>query len=315
MADGMLSQFVPAYGYGKKTKKMETTPHKYDKETMNYFIQGMRAGEKYGVPQLDKQTLAGMAMQEGPTHAFGFNEHLFNKNNKQAVQVKDKLIADGVSPRAATFAASVFDKQQVAKRNSIPFEMAWNGLGVNAFGQSGKQYAEFVNKQKELLQDPKNASFVSWLDKTYDTNFDSPAEAYATNISKVDQAVIPNATFFKSNLQKKLLEKGYTDDAKALQGMDDFEVRAAALNMYKQLAGVSPSQTASTEIDRAKTTSKGKFVDPERYQRAVGSMGQTTNDIAANPNIINEINRTINPDAYKEPSWFENPLYRARNLF
>jgi hypothetical protein len=314
MADGMLSQFVPAYGYGKKTKKIETTPHKYDKETMNYFIQGMRAGEKYGVPQLSKETLAGMAMQEGPTHAFGFNEDKFNINNKQAVQVRDKLVADGMPKRAATFAASILDKQQVSDRTKIPFPMAWNGTGVNAFGQSGRQYAEFVNKQQELLKDPKNASFVSWLDKAYDTNFDSPAEAYATNISKVDQAVIPNATFFKENLQKKLIEKGYTADAKALQGMDDFEVRAAALNMYKQLAGVAPSKTPSTDIDRASTTSKGKFVDPERYQRAVSSMGQTTNDIAANPNIINEINKTINPDEYKEPSWFENPLYRVRNM-
>jgi hypothetical protein len=315
MADGMLSQFVPAYGYGKKTKKMETTPHKYDKETMNYFIQGMRAGEKYGVPQLDKQTLAGMAMQEGPTHAFGFNENMFNKNNKQAVQVKEKLIADGISPRAATFAASVFDKQQVAARKNVPFEMAWNGLGVNAYGQSGKQYAELVGKQKELLQDPKNASFVSWLDKAYDMSFDSPAEAYATNISKVDETVIPNASFFKSNLQKKLIEKGYKEDAKALEGMDDFQVRAAALNMYKQLAGVAPSKTSSVDLDRSYTISKGAFADPERYQRAVETMGQTTKNISANPNIVNEINRTINPDAYKEPSWFENPLYRVRNLF
>ena len=315
MADGMLSQFAPAYGYGKKTKKMETTPHRYDKETMNYFIQGMRAGEKYGVPQLDKQTLAGMAMQEGPTHAFGFNENMVNKNTNQAVAVRDSLVEEGVPRRAATFAASVFDKQQVAARKGVPFEMAWNGLGTNAYGQSGREYAKLVEKQKEMLTDPKNAQFVSWFDKTYDTNFNTPAEAYATNISKVDEAVIPNANFFKTNLQKKLIEKGYTADAQALEGMDEFQVRAAALNMYKQLAGVAPSKTSSTDLDRSYTISKGAFADPERYQRAVETMGQTTKDIAANPNIVNEINRTINPDAYKEPSWFENPLYRFRNMF
>lgn len=97
--------------------------------------------------------------------------------------------------------------------------------------------------------------------------------------------------------------------------MDDFEVRAVALNMYKKLAGVAPSQTASTNLDRSYTISKGAFADPERYAKSVETMKQTTNDIAANPNIVNEINRTINPDAYVEPKWSENPLYRLRNLF
>lgn len=313
MADGMLSQFAPAYGYSKKTKKMETTPHRYDKETMNYFIQGMRAGEKYGVPQLDKQTLAGMAMQEGPTHPFGFNE--FNKNNKEAAKIREKLIADGVDASAASFAAAIFDKNQVATRKNIPFPMAWNGSKVNAYGQSGREYADFVEKQKEMLSSPKNAQFVSWFDSAYDTAFKTPADAYTTNISKVDSAIIPNASSFKENLQNKLIQKGYTADAKALEGMDDWEVRAAALNMYKKLADVTPSKTASTSLDKSWVTSKGAFADPERYQRAVETMGQTTKDIAANPNIVNEINRTINPDAYKEPSWFENPLYRIRNLF
>jgi len=313
MADGMLSQFVPAYGYGKKTKKMETTPHKYDKEMMNYFIQGMRAGEKYGVPQLDKQTLAGMAMQEGPTHPFGFNQ--FNKNNKEAAKIREKLIADGVDASAASFAAAVFDKNQVATKKNIPFPMAWNGIGTNAYGQSGRDYASFVEKQKEMLASPKNAAFVSWFDKAYDTNFATPAEAYTTNINKVDSAIIPNASSFKENLQNKLIQKGFKDDAKALEGMDDFEVRAAALNMYKKLAGVAPSTTASTNLDRSYTISKGSFADPERYEQSAKTMKQTTENIAANPNIVNEINRTINPDAYKEPSWFENPLYRFRNMF
>lgn len=315
MADGMLSQFAPAYGYGKKTKKMETTPHRYDKETMNYFIQGMRAGEKYGVPQLDKQTLAGMAIQEGPTHPFGFNSSGFNKNNKEAIKVRDKLIADGVEPSAATFAASIFDKDQVAKRKNIPFTMAWNGSGTSAYGQTGREYAQLVEKQKEMLKDPKNAGFVSWLDQAYDTNFNSPSEAYVTNISKVDSSIIPNASSFKENLQNKLLQKGLTADAKSLEGMDDWEVRAAALNMYKKLAGVEPSRSPSTSLDKSWVTSKGQYADPERYQKSVERMGQTSRDIAANPNIVNEINRTINPDAYKEPSWFENPLYRFRNMF
>lgn len=311
----MLSQFVPAWGYGTKTNKMETTPHKYDKETMNFFIQGMRAGEKYGVPQLSKDTLAAMAMQEGPTHAFGFNSKLFNTNNKEAVKIRDKLVNEGVPSAAATFAASIFDKQQVSDRKKIPFAMAWNGAGTNSFGQTGRQYAQFVEKQRELVKDPKNAEFVNWLNQVYDTNFSSPSEAYASNISKVDESIIPNATSFKELLQKRLLDKGYTEDAKALQGLDDFEVRAVALNMYKKLADVAPSQTSSTSIDRSKVISKGTWVDMNRYKQAVDSMNQTTKDIAANPNIVNEINRTINPDVYVEPSWTENPLYRLRNLF
>lgn len=207
MADGMLSQFAPAYGYGKKTKKMETTPHKYDKETMNYFIQGMRAGEKYGVPQLDKATLAGMAMQEGPTHPFGFNSSAFNTQNKEAVKVRDKLIADGVESSAATFAASVFDKEQVAKRKNIPFAMAWNGSGKSAYGQSGREYAQLVEKQKEMLQDPKNASFVSWLNSAYDNTFNTPAEGYTTNINKIDSSIIPNASSLKKTCKPSFCKK------------------------------------------------------------------------------------------------------------
>lgn len=313
--DGLLSQFVPAYRYGKKTKKRETTPHNFDPDAMNFYIQGMRAGEKYGVPQLDKATMAAIALQEGPTHPFGFNVAGFNFNNKKAVEIRDKMIEDGVDKKAATFAASVFDKNQTAQRLNIPFTLAWNGTGVNAYGQSGRQYASLVEQQKQMLADPKNAPFISWFNSAYDNNFKTPAQGYVSNLSEIEKTIIPDSSSFKEGLKEKLLQKGYVEDAKALEGMNEDDVSAVALNMYRKLAGVAPAKTSQPILDKMNATSKGVMLDINYAKRLNKRLGETTENIMGSPNIVNEINRTVNPDVYVEPTWSENPLYRLRNLF
>lgn len=149
--------------FGAKDK-LETMPSTVDKETLNDFVSAMRAGEKYGVPQLPPEYLASMLMKEGRSD-FGYNK--FDKNNQKAQIIAEKLMQEGFDPDSAGFGAALYDKMQVANRLKIPFATAWNGLGVNRFGKSGQEYAKEISSGFEAVINPRNQPLLNTIKEAY----------------------------------------------------------------------------------------------------------------------------------------------------
>ena len=144
--------------------RLETISSAVDKGTMEDFIKAMRAGEKYGVPQLPPEYLASMLMKEGRSD-FGYND--YNTNNPKARMVAEMLIKEGFNPAQAGFGAAILDKMQVANRLKIPFATAWNGLGVNRQGQTGQQYAQGITSGFEAVNHPRNQPLVNTIREAY----------------------------------------------------------------------------------------------------------------------------------------------------
>lgn len=171
-------RYNPRNKFGAKDR-LETISSAVDRSTMEDFIRAMRAGEKYGVPQLPPEYLASMLMKEGRSD-FGYNE--FNKNNPKARMIAEMLIQEGFNPDSAGFGAAVFDKMQTAKRLKVPFATAWNGLGVNPQGQTGQQYAQGISKGFEAVIHPRNAPMLNIIREAY--NYQPPqAQAQPQGIS------------------------------------------------------------------------------------------------------------------------------------
>lgn len=153
----------PKNRFGAKDK-LETRPSAVDKDTMTDFIRAMRAGEKYGVPQLPPEYLASMLMKETRSD-FGYND--FNKNNPRARMIAEMLMKEGFDPAAAGFGAAIFDKMQVSQRLKVPFAQAWNGMGVNRQGQTGAQYAQGISSGFEAVMNPRNQPMLSAVREAY----------------------------------------------------------------------------------------------------------------------------------------------------
>lgn len=156
-------RYNPGNRFGAKDR-LETISSAVDKDTMTDFIRAMRAGEKYGVPQLPPEYLASMLMKETRSD-FGYNE--FNKNNPRARMIAEMLMKEGFDPAAAGFGAAIFDKMQVAQRLKVPFAQAWNGMGVNRQGQTGAQYAQGISGGFEAVMNPRNQPMLSAVREAY----------------------------------------------------------------------------------------------------------------------------------------------------
>lgn len=153
----------PRNKFGAKDR-LETISSAVDRGTMEDFIRAMRAGEKYGVPQLPPEYLASMLMKENRSD-FGYNA--YNENNPKARMIAEMLIKEGFDPTQAGFGAAIYDKMQTANRLKIPFAMAWNGTGVNKQGQTGQQYAQGISSGFEAVMHPRNAPMLNIIKEAY----------------------------------------------------------------------------------------------------------------------------------------------------
>ena len=131
---------------------------------MQDFIKAMRAGEKYGVPQLPPEYLAALLLQEGRSD-FGFNE--MNMNNPKARMIAEMLMQEGFDDTSAGFGGALYDKMQTAMRLKKPFSTVWNGTGVNMYGQSGKQYTDKFGQGFGAVMHPKNAPLLGSIKEAY----------------------------------------------------------------------------------------------------------------------------------------------------
>lgn len=169
----------PANRFGAKDR-LETISSGVDKETMEDFIRAMRAGEKYGVPQLPPEYLASMLMKETRSD-FGYND--YNRNNPRARMIAEMLVKEGFDPNAAGFGAAIYDKMQTANRLKIPFATAWNGTGVNRQGQTGQQYAQGISSGFEAVMHPRNQPMLNTIRQAYNYQPPPPMQAQPQGIS------------------------------------------------------------------------------------------------------------------------------------
>jgi hypothetical protein len=149
------------------TDRMETLPQKFGPGNLQVYTRAAAAGTKYGVPQLTPEQLANMALHEGRDD-FGFNE--INKNNKQAMEVYQKLKDEGHPEFPAQFAGAILDKYQTAERLKKPFLEVWNGAGSKA-----KKYAKDSAEEMYAATHPKNESLLEYISEHYNNELNPPS--------------------------------------------------------------------------------------------------------------------------------------------
>jgi len=180
---GTIKDYIHGYRANPKNKYgakdyMETLPTEFDAYTLGNYAKGMKEGKPYGVPQLTKEQLANIALHEGRDD-FGLN--LANSKNKNAMEIAKILKDKGVSEDGALFAAAVYDKHQVANRLKIPFEHAWNGVGVTSEGRSGADYAKEAKQMHYAATHSKNTELVDYIDRAMSDKL-SPQELLVNKI-------------------------------------------------------------------------------------------------------------------------------------
>ena len=147
--------YLYAYRLDPKTGSLETLPSYYNKNFVEPYLRAYKASQKYGNNAYSPDDLMAIMLQEGRTN-FGFNKFHLDTAPKQAQEIYKKLMNEGHDYEEAGFAALLKEKELVAKRLGISPYRAWNGTGVNKYGQSGSEYAKKVEKTKELIQHEKN---------------------------------------------------------------------------------------------------------------------------------------------------------------
>jgi hypothetical protein len=120
------------------------------------------AAQKHGYPYLNAEDFAAFVLKEGRSDA-GFNAV---RGTPADEKFKEKLKQEHyISNRDLNYLSALNSKQRVADRLNIPFAMAWNGTGVNAAGQSGKDYAKDWEIHKKAAQNSKNQQLLELINR------------------------------------------------------------------------------------------------------------------------------------------------------
>lgn len=163
MSEYEPDNWISGYRHDPKTKDgLETMKFYAEKENMDKFLEALKVAKNLGVDNITPEDLTAMFLQEGRSD-FGYNG--FNPVNapKPALEVYDRLKKAGYSELIAGFPALIKEKALAAQRKGIPFYRAWNGTGVNDYGQTGEDYRKKVEKTKEIVKHPKNKDLYEYI--------------------------------------------------------------------------------------------------------------------------------------------------------
>lgn len=124
------------------------------------------AAEKHGYPTLDANALAAFALKEGRAD-YGFNggdkeQEASNFSKKMQRELNSKFNAH---PEDLRFITHIAEKQRIADKFGIPFARAWNGVGKNKHGQTGKEYAQSWELHKEAAMRPENQPLMQLIQR------------------------------------------------------------------------------------------------------------------------------------------------------
>ena len=189
-------KIIPVYRPDPKNRfggknGLETQPTYLDPTMIQNQISAMRAGEKYGVPQLTPQQLKTFYSLEGRSD-MGFNDVDFN--DPKALSIAEKLKAEGFHPDQAYYAAALYNKSNQANRLGAPLPQAWNGFGTSEYGKTGMDYNNAYNAFGKVVDHPKNQEFNSLIDTTHANPIipNAPKQQNQNQMPQVD--MLGNAT-------------------------------------------------------------------------------------------------------------------------
>jgi hypothetical protein len=135
------------------TSSVYTNPSKAVQELYKYArLNG--AAEKHGHPAFTPEEIAAFALKEGRTD-LGMGGVSFG--NKKDLEY-DKMLREmyHLPPQDQNFLAAIGSKKRIADKLGLSLAEVWNGTGVNAVGQSGKDYAKNWETHKQAASHPKN---------------------------------------------------------------------------------------------------------------------------------------------------------------
>lgn len=172
----------PSGRFGGKDR-METRPTTVNAQYLMELVDGIKYAESKGMPKVSAETVVNKLLLEG-REDLGTNE--YNVNNKRAKALYDDMRAQGYGSKAATLAAAVLDKTEVANRLGIPFEKAWNGTGTSrATGRTGAQHAQRSDAMEYAAKSPKNKELLNLVSKVLEQGR-TPREKLFGNIGAME---------------------------------------------------------------------------------------------------------------------------------
>jgi hypothetical protein len=161
----------PAGKFGGK-EGLETLPTKFsagkvdDPSTLYRYARMAGAANKYGYPTMSPEEVAAFAIKEGRADLGHNDMTLGNKQEKDFDKKLDTL--HDIPIHDKNFLTALMAKKSTADRFGVSLPEAWNGLGVNSAGQSGRDYARNWGAQKAAALHPKNKEFMNFVRNAYE---------------------------------------------------------------------------------------------------------------------------------------------------
>ena len=265
----------------KAYRKNETLPTSFSMDELVGMLNGINVGLDKGMPASGATMLGDKILLEGRADA-GTNE--FNRNNSKAAALYEAISQEfssrGVdTPIGATYAAAVLDKESVAKRLNIPFELAWNGTGKRG-DADGQRHSDRSVKMKGAIDDPRNINLKDLI-----------ARGIAGELTPTEQATqIPwdviraNAAGIDRNTPITM-EGLYTKQI--MEGMNttiDRTIKALNLSYPREVAVRKDLSNAAEALNLL----------PKLWQRAAGLKVKTTPELSKMvPDSINVLNSIL----------------------
>ena len=259
MADNKhILSVPPAYrADAKKPGSVETrsiSRSGWDLKQIYDIATGMPTAAAHGVATPTAEQLVNRMLVEGRSDA-GVNQ--YDYNNKADVALHDKLLAAGVAPLAATFAAAMQTNMRKAARKGISLDEAYNGTGRSAVtGKTGKDYAARMAASTHAVTDPKNAQLLDYVQRAM-TGALTPQEhlQHSLPAAELDRRLSgdlsgsPYASLawnydYKDPQQKAVMAtlSSLSQLPKRAALMPDSTVTQAALNTTRRVADMPPRE-------------------------------------------------------------------------
>lgn len=272
----------PSGRFGGKDR-METRPTTVNAQYLMELVDGIKYAESKGMPKVSAETVVNKLLLEG-REDLGTNE--YDVNNKRAKALYDDMRAQGYEESAATFAAAVLDKTEVAKRLGIPFEKAWNGTGISKYtGRTGAQHAQRSDEMEYAAKSPKNKELLDLVSKVLEQGR-TPREKLFGNIGAMEaqNKIIPKPG---DQIKSALYTSAFSNrDAYAVMpGV----TREQTYNALKILDALPPQGYAYTQMGHNLYRDLAGLPRENNPKDVFNATEKTLMEIAINQPLINKI--------------------------
>lgn len=319
MANGLFSEYVKGYRADPKGKfggkdRLETLPIKFQKSEMYSILKGLKDAEKLGMPKLSDQQLANMFLNEGRSDA-GYNQ--YDVNNPRAQKLYEQMREKGYDSLSSGFAAAVLDRSDVAKKNKVSFDEAWNGLGVTSEGRTGRQNAERLAAGSYAPTVAKNSDLMSFITKARSGTLPQEEVVVADLPNKLrNQQVFGGLG--GSGMKRYIVESLMATDpvtAKQVEQMPSAAIYDMVVNRYYEINKIKPptlplgfaNQDGMVD-DFGRSTKQSKFDDWTARQLV---MSKPSADALLNTIAGAALNQPLPPAPVAskvETPWYKDPF-------